>query len=150
MNLTSHFTLEELARSDRALELGIDNTPPAEAVENLKRLAPFLEQVRALLGNHPLQITSGYRCPALNQAVGGVANSAHLFGLAADFVCPDAGTMLSICARLRGAAGLAFDQLINEANRQGHRWVHVGIAESGTAPRGEVWTVDAGGTRPGL
>lgn len=150
MKLSEHFDYGELTHSDTANERGIDNTPPAAAVENLKRLAAFLEQVRAALGNHPMHITSGYRCEALNEAVGGVVNSAHLYGLAADFVCPDAGTPLSICAKLRGTPGLEWDQLINEANSKGHRWVHIGIAEEGKTPRGEVWTVDASGTRPGL
>lgn len=148
--LTPNFTLEELVASDTARERGIDNTPPPEVVENLKRLAQFMETVRTVLGNSPVRITSGYRCHDLNVAVGGVANSAHLYGLACDFVCAEAGMPLAVCAKLRGTPGLAYDQLINEANQYGHRWTHIGIAAEGKEPRGEVWTVDASGTRAGL
>ena len=150
MNLTDNFTLEEFTRSDMARERGIDNTPPPEVVANLRRLAEFMEKVRHILGDAPVRITSGYRCHDLNVAVGGVPNSAHLDGLACDFVCAEAGMPLAVCARLRGTPGLEFDQLINEANQYGHRWTHIGIAAEGKEPRGEVWTVDAGGTRPGL
>lgn len=150
MNLSAHFTLEEMIFSDTALADGIDNTPSPEIVANLTRLAMFLEEVRAALGGHPLQITSGFRCPALNEAVGGVHDSEHLFGLAADFECPAVGTPLVICARLRGTPGLDYDQLINEADGRGDRWVHIGIAAIDKAPRLEVWTIDAEGTRQGL
>lgn len=136
MKLTEHFSLEEPTHSDIAIARGIDNTPPPEVVANLERLAPFLEVVRAILGHHPMQISSGFRCEALNEAVHGVSNSAHLFGLAADFVCPGAGSSLSICARLRGSPGLEFDQLINECDSRGNRWVHIGIAAPGAPPRG--------------
>ncbi len=149
MQLSPHFSLAELVHSDTATDRGIDNTPSASIAANLTRLAAFLEEVRAALGGHPLQITSGYRCPALNKAVGGVADSAHLFGLAADFVCPEVGMPLVICAKLRGTPGLVFDQIINETNGAA-RWVHVGIAADGREPRGEVWTVENGQTRSGL
>ncbi|MGN6518674.1 MAG: D-Ala-D-Ala carboxypeptidase family metallohydrolase [Dokdonella sp.] len=117
--LTTHFSLDELVFSSTAQRLGIDNTPTASVRANLLTLALGLEQVRALLGA-PLHIDSGYRCPALNQAVGGVANSAHLSGFAADFVCADYGSPLQIARAIAGS-GIAFDQVIMECES----WVHV-------------------------
>ena len=87
MQLSPNFSLSELVYSETAEKNGIDNTPPPEIVENLKRLAAGLETVRALLGA-PLEISSGYRCVALNEAVGGSGASQHLLGLAVDFACP--------------------------------------------------------------
>lgn len=116
--LTAHFSLDELTFSSTAQRLGIDNKPDLETVARLTKLAMGLEQIRALLGA-PLHIDSGYRCPALNKAVGGVANSAHLDGYAADFVCPDYGSPLQI-ARAVAGSGIAFDQCIQEGT-----WVHV-------------------------
>lgn len=118
MNLTAHFTLEELTFSSTAQRLAIDNTPDLGTVAHLTTLAMGLEQVRALLGV-PMHIDSGYRCPALNKAVGGVSNSAHVDGYAADFIAPDYGSPLMISRAIAGS-GIAFDQCIQEGT-----WVHV-------------------------
>ena len=124
--LTGHFTLEEFVRSDTARILGIANTPTPAIVANLRRLALFDELVRLELGGAPMAISSGYRCPALNRAVGGAGNSAHLVGLANDFTAPAFGTPLAICRQLAQST-LPFDQLIYE--RAGSAvWVHLGIA----------------------
>ena len=80
--LSEHFTLEELIFSQTAMRKGIDNTPAPDIVRNLRRLAGALEDVRALLGA-PVVISSGFRGEALNRAVGGARNSAHMRGLAA-------------------------------------------------------------------
>lgn len=146
MNLSPHFTLEEMIASQTARDRGIDNVPPPRATGNLRHLAEFMEEVRALLGGHPITVTSGYRSSALNAAVGGVPGSAHLSGLAMDFVCPAAGSPLAICSRLRGVPSLDFDQLIHEHGS----WVHIAIPEFGQPPRYEVWTIDVNGTREGL
>ncbi|HXF44864.1 MAG TPA: D-Ala-D-Ala carboxypeptidase family metallohydrolase [Burkholderiaceae bacterium] len=132
--LSAHFDLEEFLVSEIAARRGIDNTPTPEIVENLKRLALALEDVRMLLG-HPIYITSGYRCPALNVAVGGSATSAHPYGLAADFICPGFGAPLDICTAI-AAAGIVFDQLIHEFGR----WVHFGLAIGAAEPRRQVLT----------
>lgn len=121
MNLTDHFTLEELTFSSTAQRLGIDNTPSLETVAKLTRTAMGLEQIRALLGA-PMHIDSGYRCPALNKAVGGAATSAHMDGMAADFICPSFGDPLSIVKAIE-ASGIDFDQCIQEGT-----WVHVSFA----------------------
>lgn len=116
--LTDHFSLEELTASSAATRLGIDNTPTEEIKAHLQKLAYGLELVRVLLGA-PMYIDSGYRCAALNKAVGGAINSAHMDGYAADFVCPQFGTPLQI-AQAIASSSIKFDKCIQE----GH-WVHI-------------------------
>ena len=120
--LSEHFTLEELTFSSTAQRKQIDNEPPAEVLENMKRLAAGLEEVRAALGNKPMRINSGYRSPKLNRAVGGARLSAHMAGYAADFVCPEFGSPLKIVKAL-AATGIQFDKLIQEGT-----WVHISFA----------------------
>jgi zinc D-Ala-D-Ala carboxypeptidase len=120
--LTLHFSLEELTHSEKAQELGIDNTPPKEDLPNLLDVAVGLEKVRALLGGKPMTINSGYRGPELNEAVHGIAHSAHEACYAADFVAPGFGTPLEIVQAL-ATSDLIFDQLIQEGT-----WVHVSFA----------------------
>lgn len=130
--LTPHFSLDEMTRSDTAVRLGIDNTVlPFEVLRNLGYLAEALERVRAQLGVS-LHISSGYRCPALNSAVGSHPSSAHVLGLAADFTAPDYGTPLMIAQIIAGSA-IPFDQLICEGT-----WVHLAISR--THNRGELLT----------
>lgn len=122
--LSPHFVLEEF----EATSIHADNTAPPGAVLNLQKVAATLERIRALLGDHPITITSGYRSPAVNSALGGAKDSAHLLGYAADFVCPDFGPPLAICQKIQ-TAGIAFDQLINEGVKPGHTgWVHISVA----------------------
>ncbi|KWI31905.1 peptidase M15 [Burkholderia ubonensis] len=138
MHLTDHFSLAELTQSQTAARCGIDNTPPPEIIKNLTRIAQVLEQIRSLLGARPIVVTSGYRAPALNQAVGGALSSAHVQGLAVDFICPSFGTPLAICKRL-AEAGLEFDQLIHEGT-----WVHIGLAPLSQRPRRQILTAHFG------
>lgn len=112
--LTEHFTLDELTASDAAVRLGIPNTPSPSHLANLKRMAACLEDARVIVGR-PLHVTSGYRCPAVNRAVGGVPTSAHALGYAAD-VRVDGVTPLALAHALRDG-GLCVDQLIVEADR---------------------------------
>lgn len=130
--LTPHFPLALLTRSETADQHGIDNSPPAEVIENLAILAAGLEQVQSLLG-HPLEISSGYRCPALNERVGGSDSSQHVRGLAADFACPGFGTPLEV-ARAIGASAIAYDQCILEFGR----WVHISFSPE---PRGRLLSI---------
>ena len=136
MRLTEHFTLEELTRSDTAIAKGISNVPDAAQLANLSRLAGMLERVRDVLGGAPMLISSGLRVPALNRAVGGVANSAHVTGLAADFTCPKFGTPQQICRAL-AASDIPFDQIIQEGT-----WVHFGLSAQDVTPRRQVLTAD--------
>lgn len=144
MNLTEHFTLEELTFSSTACRMCIDNTPPPAVVERLKMLAAGLEKVRAQLGA-PMHIDSGFRCPALNVAVKGAEKSAHLLGYAADFVCPTFGSPLEIVHKLK-ASNIAFDQCIQEGT-----WVHISfdprnrkeVLTAHFGPGGATYTKDA-------
>jgi hypothetical protein len=122
MQLTPHFTLEEMAASDTAARLGIDNAPTTAIVTELRKTAELLERVRLMLGT-PLLVTSGYRCLALNRAIGSADTSAHLAGRAADFRSPDSGTPFQICKLLAAAAAeldkLAGDYAAEVAGLQG-------------------------------
>lgn len=131
MNLSPHFTLLELTESDYADRKGIDNTPTGEALDNLAMVAQKLEMVRKYLHDLPIFITSGYRGPTLNKAIGGSKSSAHLTGLAADFKCPNYGDPYAICKKLETYKDiLQYDQLIRE-----YGWVHIGFVELGKTPR---------------
>lgn len=132
MNLSEHFTLEELTRSETASRRGLCNTPRPVEQANLSRLCQdLLEPIRDLLGV-PLHINSGFRSLMVNGLVGGSRNSAHLDGRAADFV-PVGMDLREAFDRIR-ASGLPFDQLILECNA----WLHVGQAPAGQPPRGNV------------
>lgn len=143
--LTPHFTLEELCLSETAVRAGIDNTPRAEAVANLLRLAKMLEKVRALLKN-PIHITSGFRCAELNARVGGSKTSAHLEGRAADFICPAFGTPYVVAKKI-AATRLGFDQMIHEYGR----WVHIAVPRARRPAQRELLSIfEAGRYLPGL
>ncbi|WP_338847887.1 D-Ala-D-Ala carboxypeptidase family metallohydrolase [Massilia sp. W12] len=120
MKLSNHFSLEELCSSQTAARKGIDNTPGAAVIENLTKLAAALEKVRALVGQ-PIAVSSGYRSPALNAAIGGARNSAHCYGLAADIFAP--GMPPLILARAIKSSKIQYDQLIYEGT-----WVHIGLS----------------------
>lgn len=144
--LSEHFALSEFVFSQTAKARGIDNTPSGEIVDSLTKLASVLEKVRSLLG-HPININSGYRCEALNKAVGGVWNSAHMYGCAADIECPEFGTPLEVCKFLEPhMKDLGIDQLIYEFEA----WTHIGIAINDTDPRMMALTMDQEGTREGF
>jgi hypothetical protein len=114
--LTAHFALEELACTQHR---EIDNRPPPEVVATLRLTAARMEEVRRLLGARTISVSSGYRCPVLNHAVGGARTSAHLSGHAVDFNCYGFGPPEAVCRAIAGST-LAFDQLIEEGT-----WVHL-------------------------
>ncbi|MFC5346254.1 D-Ala-D-Ala carboxypeptidase family metallohydrolase [Brevundimonas staleyi] len=120
--LSDHFTLAEMTVSAAAARKGLDNTPPPQIVDQLILTADRMEKVRELLGGHPIRITSGYRSPAVNKAVGGSATSAHRTGHAVDFTCPGFGTPAQVAAHLAKHL-IGYDQLIEEFGE----WVHVGF-----------------------
>lgn len=123
--VTMHFTIEELYASDTAKKKGIDNKPGVQELINLVYLAAYVLEPLRVAMREPIHISSGYRCQRLNAAVGGVRNSQHMKGQAAD-LCID-GDM----AKGRRwfdyiRDHLPFDQLIWEKNpRTGNYWVHV-------------------------
>lgn len=125
MQITEHFSVEELTRTDTGLENGC---PPSLA-GNLLRLAETLEAVRGLLGC-PLRINSGYRSERVNDACHGVHTSAHLFARAADFV-PQGMGIAEAFERIR-KSGVVWDQLILEPS-----WIHISVATAHDAPRQE-------------
>jgi len=133
--MSEHFALEEFLASDTARAQGIENLPSWDTVDNLNRLAVTLELVRDMLGGVPVLVSSGFRCAALNAAVGGVADSAHLAGLAVDFTAPDFGSVADICKKLQPhLIALEVDQLINEGG-----WVHLGLSDG--PPRYQCFAV---------
>lgn len=142
MNLTPHFTLDELVRSDIAARRGLLNVPTPFLVENLQFLAERMEEVRARLGV-PLVISSGYRSPAVNAAAGGSIDSQHRFGLAADFRAPEFGSPFEVCCALLAAPGIQFDRLIYEYES----WTHVSFVRR--EPRREALTVMTLNGKPG-
>lgn len=124
MKLSTHFTLAELTASNKAVQRGIDNTPPDELLPRMMLLAELLERVRTEL-DVPVTVTSGYRCQALNMAVGGVTSSDHTQGHAADIVAPGFGTPYQIAKLLAPlVSDLGIGQLILEGIK-GKQWVHV-------------------------
>lgn len=135
-NLSPHFTLEELTASQTANRLGFSNIPADGHLPNLIRLCTvLLEPVRELVGQ-PVKVNSGYRCPQLNAAVGGVVKSAHMDGRAADIVVP--GMDLSQVWALLNDTKLPHDQMIWETNSIGSQWIHLAIAADGAEPRKQV------------
>lgn len=134
MNLTAHFTLEEFTESQVATRRRIDNTPAPRIIDNLRRVAEILEQVRAVVGR-PIVVSSGYRSPALNVAVGGARKSAHVNGLAADINA--VGMSARELAQKIRDSNIQFDQLIHEGT-----WVHIGLSEKD--PRRQVSTAHFG------
>lgn len=122
--LTPHFSLAELTSSSVAQARGLDNTPPPELLPRLILTAEMLERIRATLGA-PVTVTSGYRSPQVNIAVGGATSSDHTQGHAADIVAPAFGTPYDIARTLAPLVStLGIGQLILEGIK-GKRWVHV-------------------------
>jgi hypothetical protein len=138
MNLTEHFTYEELTHTDHR---EFDNTPNDAELSNLTRLAEFLEQVRTLLGK-PIFINSAFRSKLVNDAVGSKDTSQHRVGCAADLrvvgMTPDEVVKAII------ASDLNFDQIIREFDR----WTHISIPNSiHNQPRKQALIIDKQGTR---
>lgn len=139
-HISTSFRLSEFLRSESAQRHGIDNTPDALALANIRNvLGPSMQRVRDLLKT-PVFVTSGYRSPQVNAVVGGSRNSQHLQGLACDFVSPQFGSPKAICKHLLQHPDLIrWDQLIWEGT-----WVHISFLGQG-APRGQVLTAHFAG-----
>ena len=128
--ISRSFVLEEFTKSDTAKAKGIVNAIGQAEVVNLCALVhQVLQPLRDAMG-HQVKIGSGYRCPRLNAAVGGVKNSQHMTGEAAD-LCID-GDMAKGKRWFEWIkANCNFDQLIWEHNAKGTYWVHVSYRASG-------------------
>lgn len=119
-----YFTIHELTQSETAQQKGIDNTPPpAIKVKLTSLINNLLDPIREAWGD-PITVNSGYRCPVLNKAVGGVPTSQHQKGEAADITVgsPELNRQLF---DLIANGDFDFDQLIDESN---YSWVHISYA----------------------
>jgi len=139
MQLSEHFTLEELTHTDHR---EIENTPNSSEINNLKRLAEFLEKVKVAVGGKPIMVNSAFRCKALNDAVGSKDTSQHRVGCAADIRVP--GMTPDEVVKAVIAANLDYDQVIREFDR----WTHISVpnSPSGTS-RKQSLIIDKQGTR---
>lgn len=142
MQLSTNFALDEAVLSQTAIRKGIDNDPDLATLAVLRETAENMELVRTALGNKVITISSWYRCPELNKAVGGAKTSSHLTGEAVDFNCFAFGAPLEVAKRI-AASGIKYDQLIHEYGR----WVHIGF---GARMRQQQLTVSKHGTVAGL
>jgi len=152
MQLSEHFTLEELTHTDHRT---LDNTPTEQekciidgkevlvnAVANLPRLAAFLEEVKKVLGGKPIMVNSAFRSEAVNDAVGSSNKSDHRRGCAADIRVP--GMTPDEVVRAIIASGLAYQQIIREFDR----WTHIAIpTNDGDVPKMSKLIIDKQGTR---
>jgi zinc D-Ala-D-Ala carboxypeptidase len=139
MNLSEHFTLEELTHTDHR---EFDNIPNEAEKANLMRLAAFLEQVKALLGGKPIMVNSAFRSKQVNDAVGSKDTSQHRVGCAADIRVP--GMTPDEVVRAVIASNLGYDQVIREFDR----WTHISVPNvAGFAPRKSKLIIDKAGTR---
>ena len=123
-NVTMHFTIEELCASATAKAKGIDNKPNTQQVINLVYLAAYVLEPLRVAMNEPIKISSGFRCRELNAKVGGVYNSQHVKGQAAD-LCIDGDLKKGKKWFAYIRDHLPFDQLIWEHDKNGTYWVHV-------------------------
>ena len=153
MNLSEHFTLEELTHTDHR---EFDNTPTStekcvidgkevliDATANLPRLAAFLEEIKTLLGGKPIMVNSAFRSHDVNTAVGSKDTSDHRRGCAADLRVP--GMTPDEVTRAIIGSSLGFQQVIREFDR----WTHVSIpTHAGDTPRRQALIIDKAGTRP--
>jgi hypothetical protein len=139
MNLTEHFTLEELTHTDHR---EFDNTPNDTELQNLRRLAEFLEDIKKALDGKPIMVNSAFRSKQVNDAVGSRDSSFHRIGCAVDIRVP--GLTPDQVVRTIIASDLPYDQLIREFDR----WTHISItSNTSVAPRKQVLIIDKQGTR---
>jgi len=139
MLLSPHFSLEELTVTDHR---EFDNTPNSSEINNLKRVADLLEEVKTLIGGKPIMVNSAFRCKQVNDAVGSKDTSQHRVGCAADIRVP--GMTPDEVVKAVMASGIGYDQIIREFNS----WTHISVPNnpSGT-PRKQALIIDKQGTR---
>ncbi len=147
-DLSEHFTFAELTASTTAKRLGLNNVPDGAALYQLTKLAEMLERVRAKLGV-PVTVTSAYRSPAVNKAVGGRTSSDHCKGMAADIVAPRFGTAHAVAAAIAPhVSELGIGQIILEGIK-GKQWVHLSI-DPVDNPVNRIITITDAGVKPGI
>lgn len=135
--LTEHFSLAEMTVTRHTK---FDNVPKGVQLDNLKFTAERMEEVRELLGN-PITISSAYRSPEVNRAVGSKSkHSQHMDGCAVDFTCSKFGTPREIVKKLKSSS-IPYDQLILEFDS----WVHISFKKNDN--RKQSLVIDSNGTR---
>ena len=140
MNLSEHFTLDELTHTDHRQ---FDNTPNENELENLKRLAAFLEEVKKALGGKPVMVNSAFRSKQVNDAVGSKDTSQHRIGCAADIRVPGMTPKEVVEAIMK--SDIPYDQIIREFDS----WTHISVPDSAARPpRKQALIIDRNGTRP--
>lgn len=120
-----YFTIKEMTKSQTAKLYHIDNTPTEKIIGNLKKVMHILDMIRTYIGK-PILINSGYRCQKLNEIVGGVQNSMHTKGLAADFRTrekEDINTMFEFLKK--NQKDFKIKELINYKT-----FIHMGVSET--------------------
>jgi uncharacterized protein YcbK (DUF882 family) len=139
LQLSEHFTYEELTHTDHR---EFDNTPNADELTNLKRLASFLEQVKTVIGGKTMIVNSAFRSKPVNDAVGSKDTSQHRIGCAADIRVPDMTPDEVVKAVI--ASGIGYDQIIREFDR----WTHISVpSHPEDKPRQQALIIDKSGTR---
>ena len=140
--LSENFTYEELNRSDTAVRLGVENIPNDAEIENLKRLAALLQEVKKAVGGKPVMINSAFRSKPVNDAVGSKDTSQHRLGCAADLRV--AGMKPREVVEACIAANVPFDQIILEFDS----WTHISVPNTPEMqPRVQKLIIDKQGTR---
>ena len=144
MLLSPHFSLEELTHTDHRT---IENVPNSSEINNLKRVADLLEEVKTLLGGKPIMVNSAFRCKELNDAVGSKDTSQHRIGCAADIRVPSLSPDEVVKAVM--ASNIKYDQLIREfSTPDGGGWTHISVPNNPSGiPRKQVLIIDKQGTR---
>ena len=129
MYIPKYFSFRELIYSHTADAYGIENVPTFEQIDNLNRLCRLVLDDARMKLNAPIRVNSGFRSVELNKIVGGVYNSQHCKGLAADLSCNNMELLFDILAKNENV-----DQLLNEYNGKS-RWIQISIAPEGQKPR---------------
>lgn len=141
--MPKYFTLPELVKSNVAKTRNIDNTPDFAQVDHLRELVDkFLDPLRQAWGR-PIIVTSGYRCQRLNShpEVGGSSTSAHLSGYAADLIPSNVkiDEFIKFAQDWAKKNNIKFDQMIDEYDRKGNHWLHIGLYSSAGLQRMQVF-----------
>ena len=121
LQLSPNFYLSEFTDSDIAVRHGLDNTPNPVITQRLFQLAGLWEEVRTLVGNRVISISSGYRSPEVNKIAKGSPTSEHMEGTAGDGICRSFGTPYQLACKIAGSK-IKFGQLIFEGT-----WVHLSL-----------------------
>lgn len=139
--MASNFSIKELCFSETALRNNINNAPGKQELENIIYTIKGMENVRKLLNNNPIFISSGYRCLAVNELLNSKKTSAHVKGLACDFVCRKFGSPKEIVKKIV-ESNIEFDQVIEEYDS----WVHIAFSKNNA--RKQALTINKKGTIP--